>query len=1126
MKNRASVDLQVMNELAGRLEDLPPAPEPTPANDPAGFTPPRVTTPEQRLEAKKAAPADPSFGEVVGAAVERNWLGSAFLKAMNAESFEPDPEFRIGALPKEEQDALYAGVPEELRNRLSEATSMAHAKNIREQLLNATKLQDTLHRAGYGGIAADTIMSILDPAAIAATVASEGIAALAVWGAKISRIGRVLRAAGVGAATNAGIEAVLAAEDPTRTGKDVALAAAIGLVFGGAVGAIGRTAEEVEFRKLARQTLDDALARKEGVGLDGAPREVAPPKASLVDPEGNVVKVDAPQIAPTPQPTGSVGAAIMPTKENYASLPAIEAFEKAAEEVPQGAFAGKLRFDMIGQLLESKHPLVRKLAISLSPDPVGLLANGKGHGVAAVEIMTREFNKAQTSFYKVAERAFDEWAEAKGLSFLQKHAPETRDGFFEEVGRALRREPGAYTPDPHINRVADNMRQLQADLLAKAQKAGVKGFEDIAENASYMTRIHSLRKLDAMRERFGDHQLRQLIAKGLLNKSDELDAQDAYRIAGAYLKRVYSYKNGIDIGRTTMFSHNQRDALAGILREELVDELSPTELDGLIARVQADIPKKEEGVISRAKRRLGLDETVEMPLIEKIDPKDPTKGTRETTVRLDDLFESNAEAVFSTYSRQMTGAIAMAEMGFKSTNDFASMINKIRETAHMAGVSKPDLDDEVAKLEVLYKGVMGHPLGEHTKMSEWGRLLRNFNYARLMNQVGIAQLSEFGMIMGHAGLSAMLRYMPVMGSIFKRARSGELEDAFLREIENVWSFGTDRIREAGAARFDDHAFLGDRVTKLDRYMKIATGITSDLSLMHPIQTTLERLGAMATIQRFADMATKGKGINPRRLAAMGLDESMVERINALIRANVKFTEGGLTGRRIKTLNLDAWDRQDPEAAAAFVNAIHRTMRRTIQKNDIGDLSKWMTSDMGKIILQFRSFVAVGWAKNTLHSFAMRDMAAAQTFLFSTMIGGLAYVGQTYLNAAGRSDREKFLEERLSDKAIALGAFNRAGFSSLIPMGVDTLGMVTGMGQPFQFGRNTGLSNTLFGNPSADFANKAINAVKGVVAPIVNPDYQFSQQDARNILQAGIFSNMAGIRNMLEVMIQDLPEKPH
>lgn len=130
-----------------------------------------------------------------------------------------------------------------------------------------------------------------------------------------------------------------------------------------------------------------------------------------------------------------------------------------------------------------------------------------------------------------------------------------------------------------------------------------------------------------------------------------------------------------------------------------------------------------------------------------------------------------------------------------------------------------------------------------------------------------------------------------------------------------------------------------------------------------------------------------------------------------------------------------------------------------------------------------------------------------------------------MNAQGRADKEDYLEKRLSPESIAKASFQRAGFSSLIPLGVDTLTGMSGMGPVFDF-PSSDLASGVWGNPTWDLMQGVQRGLAGIVAPLVNGDHEFSQQDYRAITSTLMFQNAFGIRNALAALGSDLPRFPY
>jgi hypothetical protein len=177
-----------------------------------------------------------------------------------------------------------------------------------------------------------------------------------------------------------------------------------------------------------------------------------------------------------------------------------------------------------------------------------------------------------------------------------------------------------------------------------------------------------------------------------------------------------------------------------------------------------------------------------------------------------------------------------------------------------------------------------------------------------------------------------------------------------------------------------------------------------------------------------------------------------------------------------------------------------------------------------MLLQFRSFSMNAIYKQTMQGVAQRDIATFNAWTLSTLFGGLSYVMQTVAN---ESDKDK-LKERLSVGKIAAASFNRAGFTAIAPMLVDTTVGLASAGTtqgPFSSTRSTGLATgALEGNPTVDLINKAARGLAAGPNAALRGDYDMSQADMRAITGIIPFNNLLGIKRALNALTQDLPRE--
>ena len=1071
--------------------------------------PPQVPSDAVRQGAEAAAEAQreaiaPDFQHAVSDAIDQEWAGAWALGAAGAPEFDIDPSF---SPTLEEFEAATKDIPEEFHDEFYDAHSAAHMADIRMQLLEDIEQNNRLDALGWGGVGLRLGAAISDPVAWGVTLATEGAAAPFVWVPKAARLGRIVRGGLVGAASVGAVEGYIASQSPTRDWKDALYATAAGSVLGGAVGAIGRTGYTA--------AVDEAISNRATSLMKGIQvQELAEAGAQLTEKGGKQFS-DAAAGGTRFELTDAGEARIIPRDEatdtsagaqqaGIVDLAApIEDIVENLGDVPKSAFAAG-RFDMVGQLGASENDLRRALASQLAEEGVGF-ADDSVVPISASERATRQHRLAATNFYREAYPAFRDWAKESGLSWHQRFRG--RDDFFEAVTRQVR-TPSA-DANPHVAKVAKRLRELHSDFLQRAKAAGVRGFDEVVEDPNYIMRVHNHRRIHTLIDRHGRSEIVRLISQAMVNhgRNASLADDEITAIASSYLSNVLKRGYGRDVHFNNLFSKDRIGALRAMLRDSGVDE---TVAEGIASKLST---AASDGRMARSKSRLDLDEGASIRSIDK-------ETGKEVDLRFDDLLENNAEVLFHTYSRQLSGHTAMAEAGFETEGKLMAYLERSRELDMDRGIDPKVADVEIDKLLTIYRSVTGQPLGKRTTTAEVLRTVRDYNFIRVMNQVGFAQIPEVGQIVGQMGWKATLQHVPVLRNIWSRARDGKLSDEFLDELETVLGFGTDRLRHGVMNRFDDFG-SGEltRFGKIDRALEYGKRFTADISFMAPVNMALQRLAVSAAVQKFANMAAKGQVTDIRRLKTLGLDEAMVGRILDQMRNHVRGEAGTLTGRRVKKLNMDDWE--DEEAAVAFLQAIDRWGRRVIQENDIGAMSQWMTTDLGKTLIQFRTFMMVAWSKQTLHSLHMRDRAAVLAFLWSTVFAGLAYTAQQYANSVGRDDADEYLKRRLSPPELAKAAFQRTAASSLLPGLIDTGAWFAGLDPVFAYGRTTGLgTDFLSGTPTVDLANRAQAGVRGIVGATLNPSYDFSEKDARNIAATLAFQNALMLKNGVSVLINE------
>lgn len=1019
------------------------------------------------------------FWDAMWAAADDEWVANNVARNFGVKRYEPDPNFSWNA---ETQKRFMDGLSEPYQVYFEDAMNEEHAQLLRERALQAQATDNKLAEWGWGGIAMRFGAALADPVALGVSALTGGLAAPVIAGGKVMRVATAIKAGASAAAVNMGLEGAIIASDPMREWDGLVYAAAAGFVIGGATGAF-----------------------KQGIPEDG----------QLEAPMREIMKImDA---------GDSIGAAR--SFQNYSMPNASEVLGRQLENAPRTAKPLGPRIDMVGYLKSSENPVTRHLGGLLAEDAVGN-ADGSVNRISASELMARENRVRLNRFYRDADPAFREWRKANGKWALSVTA---RQEFFDLVGKAVRRPLDA-AGDAHVNKVASRLKTELADLLQFAKDKGLRGFDEVEENSEYLTRQHNIKRLDDLFERYGEASVTELYARSMVSSSrrtanrkkayEALDISDAVPLARAYIRSVRSQKfNAYETN--TALNGAQED----VLREMLEDVGTEADVvDRILDRLRSTNATEDTGKIGSAMRRAGLDETFRLRV------QNPRSHEWEE-IGIEDALENNAEHLFTNYTRQVTGAgfleealrdlrVPEADGSMPShAPSWATVRNRVIEN------SKGDPSEDLKRLDILYKYLRGVPLNETGKGAELMRLARDYNFTRVMGQVGVAQISEIGNILGHGGIRATLQQLPALRRIFANAKTGKFSDGLLEEIEAIWGFGTDFSRSSPGIHLDDYGAaetLGSNkpwARQANFLLQNAKQATSVSSGMAHINMALQRMSARVLIQRMVNEASGGSKLSKSRMRALGLSDEMHDRVREQLRKHVATTDGAL-GRKVKSVNFEAWD--DMQARAAFTNSVDRWANKVIQVNDIGNMPVFMTKELGKTLFQFRSFMVAAHTKQLASGIHHRDWMTFSSWMMGMTFGGLAYVGQTYVNSVGQPNQQQWLEDRLSTASIGKAAFQRAGFSTFVPAAVDTVGGMF-MDEPVFAFRNTELaSGLLSGSPTVDLAVNLQRGVAGSVKAATRDDYQFSQQDMRALKITMAFQNAFVIRNGLSMLGGTLP----
>ncbi|KKC34846.1 phage tail tip lysozyme [Devosia psychrophila] len=1051
--------------------------------------------------------------EGLGIAADQEMMLPWLLRG-NFQKFVPEPGYQP------DLKLLTKDIPEQYHEQFGASTSTAQSQHIRTNLMKTMEADAKLETLGTLGVALRIGAGIADPlawaAAIGVSTASAGLGAPAALAARFGRVGMIAEQAIVGAAGSAVVEGVIMSQKPTYQVSDAAFGIGAGLIMGGAFGAFGKNPalvkEARQIEDLGRSILNGTTAltsRSRDAGAMG----VAVREDIRVDTQDFVRDLDD-----TAAPT---------------------------------AFASNWRYDLSARLKGSDNPLTRALGNVLVEDGA---RNAKGlTPIGASEDANRLTRLAEVKWRK----AFDYNFKAYSARMDVERAPgapkpsreQLQTAYSKQVTASVRNRDPMATFDPEVAAAGAEFRVMMKQWRAMAADPGsldgtvrkaVRGFdnEKIVDNDHYVPRVFDLGAVQAMLARHGHEPLADLIAKGMMDVNKDLAEDVAQRFGKGYVNKLHRMSAGDLSTNQRALSGEDMDELKAILGDET--DLSSADLDDILGGMK---PKKGKGAVTRAKARLFYNEDFGGRL-KRID------GTGDDAVRISDLFLNDADALMSSYSRQMAGRVAMARVRIRNPNwvdgdeapeflvdgitndsDWAKLMDQMTSVGDSVGSTNQNKIDR-ERLQFAYNSIIGRPTFDETGGYAQGlRMLRDYNFLRVMGQVGFAQISELANITSQVGLKATFSNMPAFKAMWRSAKNGTLDDTLAAEWEDMTSIGADWLRHSDMRRVDDYdnplAGIRDNAVleTIDGLQQKGKRAMTVLSGMAPVNTMLQRLAGRAIFNKFAMIAQAGGDIvADKRMMGLNLDSAMLKRISGQINGKAEFN-----GKRLKAMNFKSWD--DQGALAAFEQAVFRLGRTVVQENDIGNMAMWMSRPTAKTLLQFRSFMLAAWSKQFINGLNMWDFKTFTTFSSTMFLAGSTYVVREYLNSVGRADQKEHLAERLSMQRIAAAGLQNSSWFTILAPGIDTawsmvaapVATAAGMNAPsslFDARTTQQASDAFLGNPTVGL----YNAVRAVPEALINAATGNGDgNDARKIKTIFAFQNLMGITQINNLLVSGFHE---
>jgi len=583
---------------------------------------------------------------------------------------------------------------------------------------------------------------------------------------------------------------------------------------------------------------------------------------------------------------------------------------------------------------------------------------------------------------------------------------------------------------------ADSVEAMKKEMFDVGKKLGI--YEEFQEIENYMPRMFLPELLDVLAKRADPEDIKTAFRKLIRAANPDMDEDVIARAAGRYWKSLSTtiYRQKYTRTGESVNDAIDEDVLRKVLSEADDDGLALTDeqIDALI--LTKDVQRgKSKNVHSRA--RMNMDDKLEVNIPYK--KGHPQHGTS-FGFKLTDLIDTNTERVMGVYIHRMAGATSLARVGIDGDDSFKKMLDDIvTENLEKYNLTADESQREAKSLQYLYEAIRGSyniNEGMDTVTRKTLRRLRELNFIRLMGQSGLAAVIESSNVLFENGMRNAIANIPEFGRLIKRARDGKLSSELANEFEEAFGLGTDIITGKMNSRYEDytdmHHVMGNDYTKTDEVLAKGRNFISLVGGLSPVTVFLSRWNSVNFATNMHKKLAKGdfKVFSDVKLKQLGLGEEQLTRIKAAMDDLATVDSNG----KLKTLNLQRWKQEHPEAFEDFSYALNVETTQNVQITNIGSTNPFIRSEWGKTLFQFWSFVLGSNEQQYARQMVrLRHGDAAvplSIFTGGLVIATMAYMSRTTLNSIGRDDREEYLAKKFEISAMSKAVFSYMGMTGL------------------------------------------------------------------------------------------------
>lgn len=386
-----------------------------------------------------------------------------------------------------------------------------------------------------------------------------------------------------------------------------------------------------------------------------------------------------------------------------------------------------------------------------------------------------------------------------------------------------------------------------------------------------------------------------------------------------------------------------------------------------------------------------------------------------------------------------------------------------------------------------------------------GRVVSSLNYMRMLGGMTLSAIPDLGGIVFSHGISRVFG-----DGLFPLLRNWSGARIAMQEIKTAGT-ALDMVLDSRAMNIADVMDNYGRHSKFERSVQSMASNFGVVSLQAPWNAAMKQftgLISMTRMLRAADRWAGGKATKPEieRLAASGISQRHARQIAE------QFAKHGRKEGGVWFPNTGQWDDGARPAIEAFRNALVREVDRIIITPG-QDKPLWMSTEIGRLVGQFKSFAISAMQRVAIAGLQQRDAATLNGAALMVALGGL--VGIMKGKIAGQPTHSDWDDPR-KNAAFLVDAIDRSGLTGWLmdansmteKLTRGAVGLSAITGKPVSRYASRNLTGSLLG-PSVGTVEDALRTVGAAASG------EWNQSNSRTLRRLIPYNNLFYARKLFD-----------